>query len=436
MTAGTVDAPPRTSRILAAWRSTGRSDLDSHVAVHGPLALPGRADTAWTSGFVAELEASGLQGRGGASFAAWRKVAAHVPRRRGAAPAVVVNALEGEPASEKHRVLLSFAPNLVLDGAQLAAVAIGAQRVIVCSADDEPVIAESVLRTIGERRARGIDRVPSEVASVPAGFVSGEESAVASSLAGRRARPTFRTDKSAPLLAFGHPLLVHNVETFAHVALVSRYGADWFRQVGTSESPGTALVTVSGAVARRGVYEIALGTSVSEIVEGAAPCSAIGSAVVGGFAGGVVGSAEMHRPFCRESLAAIGASPGPGVVIALPESVCGVAETARVARYLAGESSGQCGPCVFGLAAIADSLDALWRGSAAPDTFSVLARRLGQVDGRGACRHPDGAVRFVSSALRAYAGDFRTHAAGRPCRWHSQPSLLGVGDRRSEGGHR
>ncbi len=122
-----------------------------------------------------------------------------------------------------------------------------------------------------------------------------------------------------------------------------------------------------------------------------------------------------------QALHRFGASLGARALIALPRDACGIVETARVARYLADESAGQCGPCVHGLAAIADSLEQLSVG--APDDTALLRRRLAQVAGRGACRHPDGAVALVASALRVFSGELERHLHGRPCMGHGRPVL-------------
>lgn len=155
---------PRTARLLAV-RGPDRSSLDSHLAAHGAAHLGSPGDSRWAAHHAAEIQASGLTGRGGAGFSAWRKLDS-VRRARGA-PIVVVNAMEGEPASAKDRVLLTHAPHLVLDGAQLTATALDAKQVIVCVADDQHDAAESVLWAIGERRARGLDQVRTEVARPP-----------------------------------------------------------------------------------------------------------------------------------------------------------------------------------------------------------------------------------------------------------------------------
>lgn len=418
----TLTAPPRTSRLLAGWRSMHSSELDAHLAVHGPLQLPAHTDTRWQALHAAEIRASGLRGRGGAGFAAWRKLDA-VRSARGV-PVVVVNAMEGEPGSEKDRVLLECAPHLVLDGAQLTAIAIGAGHIIVCIPDDEARSAESVLRAISERGFARLDRVPVEIARPPGGFVSGEESALVSWLDKCRAAPTLRLDKSIPLRVARRPTLVHNTETLAHVALISRHGSSWFREVGTVAAPGTTLVTISGAVELPGVHEVALGTSLLEIIQRSGPTTTPRAIITGGYGGSFVGPDALDVGFSQEELGRVGATTGAGVICVLPAGSCGVAETARVARYMAGESAGQCGPCVFGLPAVADSLDQLWMGDASSDKMDVLHRRLGQIVGRGACRHPDGVARLVSSALRVFADDFIAHASGYPCEGATRDSVL------------
>ena len=203
----TLTAPKRTTkRLLAGWQLTHSTDLGAHLSVHGPLPLPlaGPEDHAWRDLHASEIRASGLRGRGGAGFPAWRKFDS-VRAARGV-PTIVVNAMEGEPASGKDRVLLECAPHLVLDGAQLTATAVGTGRVIVCVAETETRAAESVLRAVGERRAAGIDPVPIQLARPPGGFVAGEESALVSWLDGRRAAPALRVDKSVPLRVSETPL--------------------------------------------------------------------------------------------------------------------------------------------------------------------------------------------------------------------------------------
>jgi NADH:ubiquinone oxidoreductase subunit F (NADH-binding) len=216
---------------------------------------------------------------------------------------------------------------------------------------------------------------------------------------------------------------VQNVETLAHLALIARHGAAWFRGTGTHAEPGSMLVTVAGAVRQPGVVEIGIGTPVAEILSLAGgPSRPLQALLLGGYFGTWAGPAAAGLlPFSAAGLAPLGASPGAGLIAAFPEKACGLAETAFLAHYLAAESAGQCGPCVFGLAAIAGELAALADGR--PVSLDRVNRWLAQVDGRGACRHPDGAVRMIRSALVVFGGEARLHATGWCSATHRGPVL-------------
>ena len=236
-------------------------------------------------------------------------------------------------------------------------------------------------------------------------------------LNGGEAKPTFVPPRPFERGVAGRPTLVDNAETLAHVALIGRYGAPWFRAVGTVDEPGTTLVTVSGAVGHPGVYEHPLGASFDRVLDaaGAVPGD-VTAVLVGGYFGTWIPAAKIGGlQLSRTSLAAANASLGAGVVVALPRQVCGLAESARVARWLANESAGQCGPCVFGLAAIADAMAQLVAGRAARRPEADLRRWLGLVKGRGACKHPDGAARFVETALLVFAEEIASHRSHGPC---------------------
>jgi NADH:ubiquinone oxidoreductase subunit F (NADH-binding) len=392
---GWADALPR---LLDGAHADGTAmSLDEHLFRHGPL---GRVDD-----LVGLIEASGLRGRGGAGFPTGTKLRAVASA--GGRPVVVANGAEGEPASGKDKVLLRHVPHLVLDGAELAADAVRARRVVIAVSERAPRELHALRLAVRERprpkRAAGV-----EVVAVSDGFVAGEETALVNSLNGGPAKPTFTPPRPYERGVGAAPTLVQNVETLAHIALVARYGAGWFRALGTPDAPGSTLVTLGGAVAQPGVYELAVGTRVDELVQQAGgPSKPLSAFLVGGYFGSWI-SAESAR-----SLQLMPPDLGAGVVHALPAETCGAVESARIARYLARQSAGQCGPCVHGLDAIAGALETL--ASLTPD--ASRARRietwLRQVVGRGACRHPDGTVRLVESALRVFEREFALHRQGR-----------------------
>jgi NADH:ubiquinone oxidoreductase subunit F (NADH-binding) len=415
------EAPPRSDLHRLLGHPT---DLAGHVAAHGSLAVNPGAHTSWQRALRSSLEVSGLAGRGGGGFPASIKLAAATSHGHGGT--LVVNGMEGEPASDKDKVLLTRAPHLVLDGAQLLAAMCRARQIVVCIPTGRDGVAAAVHLAIEERAAARYSRVSEEIVRPPDRFVAGEESALASWVDGRNGLPVFRPDKGVPLRIGKRPALVHNTETLAHVALIARHGPDGYLARGIAEERGTSLVTVSGAVAQPGVVEVDRGTPLWDIALRSTPVGSAQALLVGGYGGNWVGPEHFDTPYASDSLRAIGASAGVGVIAVLGHDACGVAETACIARYLAGQSAGQCGPCVLGLPAIADDLARLTRGQADQGLIPRLEQRLVEVNGRGACRHPDGAVSLVRSALNVFGQDVMAHERGTPCRHWRKPSSLRI----------
>ena len=243
-------------RLLAGAHADRPLSLAEHLALHGQSPRGG-------SQLIERVEHAGLRGRGGASFPAAVKLRS-VAKRRGPR-ALLVNAAEGDPMSAKDRVLLELVPHLVLDGALAAAAAIGAGPVVVAIPDDAAA-ARSALETA--LRERGGVRAVS-IADVPVAYLAGEETALIAFLDGRPLRPTTAPPRPFERGLRRRPTLVQNPETLAHIALIDRHGPAWFRQVGTRDHPGSALITVTGAVGLPGVQEIACGATLSSVLAAA-----------------------------------------------------------------------------------------------------------------------------------------------------------------------
>lgn len=384
--------------------------LRQHLDIHGPLRLrPGRGPD---PRLVDAVGHAGLCGRGGAAFPTGAKLAS-VAQRRGR-PVVLANGVEGEPVSGKDEILLTRVPHLVLDGAAVAAQAVAADRVIIAVTAS---LAGAVDAAVSERISHGVDTVEPEVVVVPDRFVAGEETALVSYVNKGKGLPAFVPPRPFERGVGGRPTLVNNAETLAHMALIARFGPDWFRVLGTPAEPGSTLVTVSGVVRRPGVYEIERGTPVAEVIELAGGhTAALQAFLIGGYAGSWVdASRAWEAPLSEDGLRPMGGTLGAGVVIAFPQEGCGLSEAARIMNYLSAQSAGQCGPCVHGLAAMAATLSDLSRGAASRDSVDRLRNWAWQVTGRGACHHPDGAARMVSSALQTFSADVAQHRSHRPC---------------------
>jgi NADH:ubiquinone oxidoreductase subunit F (NADH-binding) len=424
-----VHSPSEALPTTGRYRLLGHpTDLAGHLAALGPVPLPPRSSRGWREAFVSALEVSGLAGRGGASFPAAIKL--NVAHAGGAGGVVVVNGMEGEPASDKDKLLLIRAPHLVLDGAQLLAAASGAHQVTVCVPAGREQVAAAVGAAMAERSGTACSPVPEQLRRPPDRFIAGEESALARWVATGQSLPSFRPDKGTALRIGRRAVLVQNAETLAHVAMIARTGPDAFRAHGVVEDPGTSLITISGAVEHPGVVEVDRGTPLLDIADRATPVGPPQALLVGGYGGAWVGPAHFTTPYASLSLRTIGATAGVGIVVVLGREACGLMESARVAHYLAGQSAGQCGPCVYGLPAIADDVTRLAHARVDPALMHRLTRRLDQVDGRGACRHPDGAVQLVRSALNVFAADAEAHRQGRPCPHRHRPSQLRFPDPR------
>ncbi len=418
-----------------------REDLRAHLSRFGPLTAGARPGRAGAADLIDLAELSGLTGRGGAAFPVFRKLAA--ARRANAirkAPGktrplrfAIANGAESEPASHKDAALLWHAPHLVLDGLDLVAEAIGATGACLYLHRGQH---DALARALRERVAAGYRAglttsyqagdqtsflpgiatgLAVTILTAPPRFLAGQETALVNRLEGGPALPTF-TPPRVP----DRGIAVHNVETLAHLALIARYGPAWFRELGTTAEPGTMLVTVHTRAGRPDVREVAIGTRLSEL----ATISGAQAVLVGGYHGTwLPARAAEDLTLDNRALATRDAALGSGVIAVLPDGVCGLAETARVARYLAAESAGQCGPCFNGLPRIATALAGLAGRKPARKQREDTERWLSLVTNRGACHHPDGTARFVRSALDVFAGELRQHAKGRCTATTREPFL-------------
>jgi NADH:ubiquinone oxidoreductase subunit F (NADH-binding) len=393
-------------RLLAGWHAGRPLSFDEHLSTFGAAPIP---DSRHRRELIDAVERSGLLGRGGAGFPTATKLRAVAGAGRGRR-LVVVNGAEGEPASAKDRVLLAGAPHLVLDGALLAAAAVGADEVIVCVKWTATKAIRALEAAIGERAAGEIRLV-----EVAPNYVVGEETALVNYLNTGRALPTFVPPRPFERGVEGRPTLLQNPETLANLALIAREGPEWFRGLGTADDPGSNLVTLRGAVTRPGVYEIEAGASLASLLEAAGGVTEpVQAFLLGGYGGSWLPEGRaLDLPLGRAPSA--GPSLGAGVVAALPTAACGFCETGRLVAYLSDESAGQCGPCINGLASIAELFGEIGDGRADLGAHRWLERWSYDVAGRGACGHPDGAASLVQSALYTFRDAIDLHEAGHGC---------------------
>ena len=393
-----------TPRLLAGPRfDAGPESWAQHRARLGDLPA-----ASLHSGIIPSIERSGLIGRGGAGFPVgrkWRSVAER--SRRGAV--VVANGAEGEPHSAKDRALMHLRPHLIIDGGVIAARAIGAEELVIYVGSEHGDAVRSMSRAIAERAHR--DPAAIRLVVAPPGYVSGESTAVVHYLNARDARPTSVLERPFERGVGSRPTLVQNVESLAHAALIARFGDAWYREPGRGRTRGTALVTVSGPVRAPGVREVEYGVSLAQLVATSEGATAeIGAVLVGGYFGGWASVRDLGElPLDPVDLAEAGLGFGCGLIGLLDAGQCGVEATEQIVRYMAAESARQCGPCIFGLGAMAAALARLASCQPARDDLENLARWSAQIAGRGACHHPDGAAALLTSGLRVFREEFDRH---------------------------
>jgi NADH-quinone oxidoreductase subunit F len=364
----------------------------------------------------AEVAGAGLRGRGGAAFPLWTKWEAALarPGRR----VVVVNGAEDEPGSLKDRYLLATRPDLVIDGALCTALALDADRVVLYVNEE----AESPLGSA----AAAVDAAPHahisvDVVAAPAAYVFGEDSCAVEFIetGDRKAKPRAKPPFPAEAGVGGRPTVVSNAETLAHLALVARHGAEWFRQVGTPECPGTLLVTVPAECARPGVYEVPVGTPFAEVLQGCGggPAGApFRGAQVGGPAAGWLTADDFDTPLSPEAMAARGTMLGCAAVRLLTEDRCAVDAVAEVEAFFAAESCGKCPLCRAETQYFARATGGLAGGKEVTGAHLDKALELAEMARTGT----DCALaRFPAAPLRTgrerFPDDFAAHLAGHDC---------------------
>ena len=412
-----LPAIPETLCIGQARLTAGLDRMD-RVGLAAYHSIFGKLPRLTADELISMAERVDLRGRGGAAFPVGRKLRATVSaaRARRRPPLVVINATEGEPGSYKDKMLLRKSPYLVLGGALLVASALRSREIVIGVSGDGTMARWVTALTNAEPELKKMV----VVVQVPERFVSGEGSALVNAINGKIAVPSGRRVRASESGVGNRPTMLSNAETFAQLAVLALLGPDRYASVGTPDEPGTVLLSVSGSVTRPAVVEVPTGVPLGEVLDlcGATPEDGV---LVGGYHGmWITTEAAYDVPVSRAGLAAAGGTLGAGIILPVGSGTCAIGEMSKVASYLAGESSGQCGPCKLGLPSLARSLAAVADGSGGLDALDTARRTAASVRGRGACAHPDGVFRFVLSALDVLTEDLTAHlfrgTCGRPVR--------------------
>ncbi|HOE60369.1 MAG TPA: NAD(P)H-dependent oxidoreductase subunit E [Kiritimatiellia bacterium] len=377
---------------------------------------------------VAQLEASGLRGRGGGGFGTGRKWRAVADAAQGSDAVVVCNGDEGDPGAFMDRMLLESYPFRVIEGMMIAAHAVGASEGIFYIRHEYPLAVRRVREALALLEREGIlgAEVPLRLRVVEGAgaFVCGEETALLSSVEGRRGVPHVRPPYPSESGLFGRPTLVNNVETLALVPWIVRHGAAAFRAVGTAGSPGTKAFALAGKVARGGLVEVPMGLPLRQVVEqiggGVGEGHRFKAVQVGGPSGGCIPADLSDMPVDYETLTRAGGMMGSGGMVVLDETDCMV----DIARYFLSftqrESCGTCTGCRIGTRRMLEILERLCNGEGRPEDPAALERLAESVRAGSLCGLGRTAPNPVLSTLRHFRAEVEAHVRGvcpaRACR--------------------
>ncbi|MEZ5238992.1 MAG: NADH-ubiquinone oxidoreductase-F iron-sulfur binding region domain-containing protein [Microthrixaceae bacterium] len=418
--------------------------LDHYLATEtGGLGLA-RARELGAEATIAEIQRSGLRGRGGAGFPTGLKWAT-IASQRGPRTYVVCNAAEGEPGTFKDRALIRSNPYQLVEGITIAALAVGADEVYICLKASFETEIERITGAVGEFQEAGIaPRCAVSIVAGPDEYLFGEEKAMLEVIEGNDPLPRWLPPhlhglfSSAPQLGWSatrtdltgidpteegagdrdsgsNPTLVNNAETLSNVPHILARGADWFRTLGTGESPGTVVATVVGDVVAPDVGEVELGTPLRAVIDavgsGLHPGRSV-KAVFSGVANAVLTGAALDAPLSYEGLEAQGSGMGAAGFIVYDDTACMVDVAYHFSRFLSVESCGQCPPCKLGSGAITEHLEHLETGVGTVEDVESIIGWLGHVTDGNRCYLPVEEQVVIGSILEAFPGEFDEHLGG------------------------
>ncbi|MGD0657302.1 MAG: NADH-ubiquinone oxidoreductase-F iron-sulfur binding region domain-containing protein [Syntrophorhabdales bacterium] len=323
-----------------------------------------RARKAGPEAVISEVKASQLKGRGGAGFPCGTKWEL-ARSASGDVKYLICNADEGEVGTFKDRFLIQHDPFSLIEGIAIAAYAIGAERAFIYLRGEYRYLLPVLKTAIDQATSKGLIDVPIEIREGAGAYVCGEESALMNSIEGRRGEVRFRPPFPPTSGLFSRPTVINNVETLMNIPAIMEKGAAWFASIGTPASTGTKVFSVSGDVARKGVYELAMGSRLSDLLA-LAGAEDVKMVQIGGATGGVVPAPMLETPLSYETVL------GSGAIMVFNGSRDVIDFVYRTVEFLNEESCGECTPCREGTEVMVEILGRLARAEGAPDDVRVL----------------------------------------------------------------
>ena len=340
-------------------------DIDSYLAADGFKALK-KALKLTSQQVIDEVKASGLRGRGGAGFPCGLKWE-FASKAEGDEKYVICNADEGEVGTFKDRYILENDPFSLIEGIAIAGYAIGAKKALIYLRAEYHFLLDLLQNAIAQSKKKGfLEHLDIEVREGAGAYVCGEESALMDSIEGKRGEVRYRPPFPPTSGLWGKPTIINNVETLTNIPRIILSGAEWFGKMGTEKSKGTKVFSVSGDVAKPGVYELELGSPLRELVEGLAKAERVKAVQIGGATGRIIPYAMIVTPLSFESVL------GAGAITVFDESRDIVDIISKTMEFLAEESCGKCAPCREGTEVMAETMERLARGEGSKKDIKVL----------------------------------------------------------------
>lgn len=392
---------PAKKVLLSRCGQIDPDDIKSHLAVGGFEALDKARAQMTPAEVILEVKASGLRGRGGAGFpcgAKWEAAAC----QGGAGPFLICNADEGEVGTFKDRYILEHDPFTFLEGLAIAAYALGAARSFIYLRHEYRWLLPRLENALDQARAQGfLDGLTVEVVLGAGAYVCGEESALMDSIEGRRGEPRYKPPYPTVKGLWQRPTVINNVETLMNLPFIIARGHEWYAKLGTGRSTGTKLFCLSGDVPKPGVYELVLGSTLGELVQGLGGALDVKLVQVGGAVGRILPAERLDTPLSYEG------ALGSGAVMVLDSTRSVISLLQSQFEFLAHESCGKCAPCRVGTECMLEILTRINEMDGAPEDLEALRRLAQAMASSSLCGLGQGAPVPINDALEFFGPELQ-----------------------------
>ena len=402
-------------------------NIEEYIAVDGYRAL-GKALTEMSREEVIDtIKKSGLRGRGGGGFPTGMKWD-FTYKAQGDQKYVACNADEGDPGAFMDRSILEGDPHSVIEAMAIAGYAVGANQGYIYIRAEYPIAVKRLSIAIDQAREYGLlgknifesgFDFDLDIRLGAGAFVCGEETALLTSIEGRRGEPRPRPPFPAVKGLWGKPTLLNNVETYANVAQIILNGADWFASMGTEKSKGTKVFALGGKINNTGLVEIPMGTTLREIIEdiggGIPNGKKFKAAQTGGPSGGCIPAHLIDTPIDYDSLIQIGSMMGSGGLIVMDEDNCMVDIAKFFLEFTVDESCGKCAPCRIGTKRLYEMLDKITSGKGTMEDLDKMEELCYSIKASSLCGLGQTAPNPVLSTLRYFRDEYEAHVRDKVC---------------------